>query len=102
MSARREAKRGVFGQEAFVRGQPGECELLMGVIQGELELPPAASVARLRGFGGEPQTDLPQQFASSQAEAVTPADPHECFDRRALELGRGATNEIAAAFERAV
>src|SRR5213593_1710671 len=102
MRAGREAEGRILGQEALVSGQSAECQLLMGMVQRELELAPAAAVARLGSLGGEPEADLPQQFASGQAESVAAANPHEGFDGGAFELRRRAADEIADALERAV
>src|SRR3989442_6987720 len=102
MTGCREPERGVLGQQALVSGQSAECQLLVGMVQRELELAPAAAVARLGSLGGEPEADLPEQFASGQAESVAAAHPHEGFDRGAFELRRRAPNEIADALEGAV
>src|SRR5437867_6416991 len=99
MRAGREAEGRILGQEALVSGQSAECQLLMGMVQRELELAPAAAVARLGSLGGEPEADLPQQFASGQAESVAAANPHEGFDGGAFELRRRAPDEIADALE---
>src|SRR5712691_11087328 len=102
MTAGREPERGVLGQQALVSGKPDECELLVGMIQGELELAPAAAVARLGGLGRQPKADLPEQLAPRQPESVTAADPHEGFDGCAFELRRRAPDEITDALERAM
>src|SRR6266545_4797966 len=94
MPAGRESERGVLSQQALVSGQPAECQLLMGMIQGELELAPAAAVARLGGLGRQPKAGLPQQLAPSQAESVAATDPHERFDCGAFELRRRSPDEI--------
>src|SRR6266566_10088394 len=99
MPAGREPERGVLGQQALVSGQPAECQLFMGMIQGELELTPAAAVTRLGGLGRQPEADLPEQLASRQTESVAAADPHEGFDGAALERRRRAPDEITHAFE---
>src|SRR6266566_1057605 len=99
MRAGREAEGRILGQEALVSGQSAECQLLMGIVQRELELAPATAVARLGSLGGEPEADLPQQFASGQAESVAAAHPHEGFDGGAFELRRRAPDEITHAFE---
>src|SRR5256885_10990823 len=99
MPAGREPQRGVLGQQALVSGQPAECQLFMGMIQGELELTPAAALPRLGGLGRQPEADLPEQLASRQTESVAAADPHEGFDCGALERRRRAPDEIADAFE---
>src|SRR6185369_9220111 len=102
MLARREAEGGVLGQEALMGGQTAEMELLVRVVQGQFELPAPPSVSRARRLGGKPQPHLPEQLAPGKAEAVAAADPHQCLDRGALELGRCSADEIADAFERAV
>src|SRR6266478_988192 len=99
MSAGREPECGVLGQQALVSSEPAECQLLMGMIEGELELAPAAAVARLGRLGRQPEADLPQQLAPCQTESVAAADPHERFDRSAFELWRRAPDEITHAFE---
>src|SRR5258706_11124980 len=99
MPAGREPERGVLGQQALVSGQPAECELFVGMIQGELELTPATAVTRLGGLGRQPEADLPEQLASRQTESVAATDPHEGFDGGALELRRRAPDEIANALE---
>src|SRR5258708_21341037 len=100
MTAGRETERGVLGQQALVGGQPAECQLFMGMIQGELELTPATTVTRLGGFGRQPEADLPEQLAPRQAESVAATDPHEGFDGCALEIRRRTPDEIADALER--
>src|SRR5689334_19772033 len=102
MPAGREAKSRILGQQALVRGEAAECQMFMGMIQGELELTPAAAVTRLGGPGRQPEADLPEQLAPREAESVAAADPHEGFDRGALERRRGAADEIAHAFEWAI
>src|SRR5260370_9233046 len=102
MTAGRETERGVLGQQALVGSQPAECQLFMRMIQGELELTPAAAVTRLGGLGRQPEADLPEQLAPRQAESAAATDPHEGFDACALELRRRAPDQIATALERAV
>src|SRR6185369_10530630 len=102
MLARREAEGGVLGQEALMGGQTAEMELLVRVVQGQFELPAPPSVSRARRLGGKQQPHLPEQLAPGKAEAVAAADPHQCLDRGALELGRCSADEIADALELAV
>src|SRR5436309_12752135 len=97
MPAGPEPARGVLGQQALVSCQHAECQQLLGMIQGELELAPAAAAARLGRLGREPETDLPQQLAPCQSESVTAADPHESFDRGSSELRRPGPDEITYA-----
>src|ERR1700752_790907 len=99
MPARREAKSGVLGQEALVGGQSAEMELLVGVVQGQLELAAGPAIAGAGGFGREPPPALPEQLAPGESEAVAPTDPHQSFDCRALELGGGTADEIADTLE---
>jgi len=40
----RRTRGGVLGQQAMVSGQPAECELFVGMIQGDAELTPATAV----------------------------------------------------------
>src|SRR6267143_5267619 len=102
MRAGREAERCVLGEQSLVGSESSECQLLMGMVQGELELTPAAAIARLGGLGRQQEADLPYQFAPGQAESVAAADPHEGLDSGAFELGRRAPDEIADALEWAI
>src|SRR6267143_4143401 len=94
MHARREAERGVFGEQPFVGREVAKGQVLVRVIEGQLELVPAS-------LGGDPQPYLPEKLAAREAEAVASAHPDERFDRRALQARRGTPDEIPHAAVRA-
>ncbi len=48
MTARREAQRGVLGQQPLVRGEITEVQVFVGVVQGQFELTPATAVRAAR------------------------------------------------------
>src|SRR5258705_9227031 len=100
MRARREAERGVFGEQPLVGREPAEAQVLVRVIERQLELAPAAPFTALLSLGGEPQSHLPEQLAAREAEAVAPAHPDEGLDRRALQARRSAPHKIPHTAER--
>src|SRR5207247_10344919 len=87
----------ILGEGTFARGQAAEGKPLVRVAQGQLELAPAAPVARPLGLGREPQPHLPEQLPARKAEPVAPAHPDEGLDRRAFQRGGGTPHEVADA-----
>src|SRR5919109_1723136 len=100
MATRREAERRVFGEQLFVGGETAEAYVLVRMIQRQLELAPPASIDAALGFGRDPETDLPEQLAAGEPQAVASSDPHEGFDCRAFERWGSASNEVADTPER--
>src|SRR5437773_7197417 len=97
MAARSEPQDGVFGEQPLGRLEATEPESLVGMVDRQLELPPAARVHSVLRFRRKPQPHLPEELTAGEPEAIASPYPHEMLDRGALELGRGAAHEIADA-----
>src|SRR5947208_12785178 len=97
MAARSEPQDGVFGEQPPGRLEATEPESLVGMVERQLELPPATHVHSVLRFRRKPQPHLPEELTAGEPEAIASPYPHEMLDRGALELGRGAAHEIADA-----
>src|SRR2546428_12746142 len=98
MAARGEPQDGVFGEQPLGRLEATEPESLVGMVERQLELPPAARVHSVLRFRRKPQPHLPEELTAGEAEAIASPSPHQMLDRGAPELGRGAADENAAGY----
>src|SRR5947208_15653884 len=97
MAARSEPQDGVFGEQPPGRLEATEPESLVGMVERQLELPPAARVHSVLRFRRTPQPHLPEELTAGAPQAIPSRHPHEMLDPGALQLVRGAAHEIAGA-----
>src|SRR2546428_5250779 len=90
MAARGEPQDGVFGEQPLGRLEATEPESLVGMVERQLELPPAARVHSVLRFRRKPQPHLPEELTAGEPEATTPPHPPAMVTRGALEGGAGA------------
>src|SRR2546430_16396279 len=93
MAARSEPQDGVFGEQPLGRLEATEPESLVGMVERQLELPPAARVHSVLRFRRKPQPHLPEELTAGEPGDLPFPYPHQTLDHRAPWLGAGAARQ---------